>query len=70
MLEARGCSCVRAHGSFRIHSARYFASLAKLQSGVQCRHDEEIPSQAMKSVTSFLNRVLAMSMDDQEIIFK
>ncbi len=29
-----------------------------------------MPSPAMKSVTSFLNRVLAMSMEDQEIIFK
>ena len=29
-----------------------------------------MPSQAMKSVTSFLNRVLAMSMEDQEIIFR
>ena len=35
-----------------------------------CRRGEELPSQAMKSVTSFLNRVLAMSMEDQEIIFK
>ena len=29
-----------------------------------------VPSAAMRSVTSFLNRVLAMSMEDQEIIFK
>ncbi len=27
-------------------------------------------SQAMKSVTSFLNRLLAMAMEDQEVIFK
>lgn len=45
-------------------------SIQQIKSGDVCRHDEEIPSQAMKSVTSFLNRVLAMSMDDQEIIFK
>ncbi len=35
-----------------------------------CRRGEEVPSQAMRSVTSFLNRVLAMSMEDQEMIFK
>jgi hypothetical protein len=46
-------------------------SSQQVKTGDVCRHNEEIPSLAVqKSVTSFLNRVLAMSMDDQEIIFK
>ena len=35
-----------------------------------CREGKEVPSPSMKVVTSFLNRVLALSMEDQEIIFK
>ena len=35
-----------------------------------CRHGAWLASQAMKCVTSFLNRLLAMAMEDQEIIFK
>ena len=35
-----------------------------------CRRGAWVASQAMKSVTSFLNRLLAMAMEDQEIIFK
>ena len=35
-----------------------------------CRRGAWVASQAMKSVTSFLNRLLAMAMEDQEVIFK
>lgn len=65
--------------TYALHQCRAPTScinaLERVQSELQaavvpCRKGEEMASQAMKSVSSFLNRILAMAMEDQEIVFK